>query len=375
MSAKAALDTKNAGVVEEKANKELASKARDEKKKEDANVELARNPELPVEEKLNAEDVASVLAPAAAEKEKGEEKAQVEDKKKGEEEKTKEEAKPAEGVKKVEDPEKVEGEKEHKGEEKGELKEEKTKDKLVVGAEQAENEDKRALGDIYFVASLSALANTDRSMLEKNCKANGDGTYTVTFYEKDPKAESGYKAHEIVVTPETAGPEEKTDEDGKSDELLAIITQAYTDWRGGADKVGEGKGGEAMEALTAEPTEYLPAESSNADGMWATLIEACNWNQAIVATSRGEDVKALFSESDMKPWHAYVVLKCKEVNGKKMVTLRNPFAKAGASEGNVIEVDLEKFAKLYRGISISGKLPEKDAPAKKDDKAQSEATA
>src|SRR5690606_33633950 len=113
------------------------------------------------------------------------------------------------------------------------------------------------------------------------------------------------------------------------------------EWKGGEDKIGDGKGGAAMEAMTGQPAEFTHA-SSDMGALWSTLIEACTWNKPILATSRGDSTKALFKEANIKPFHAYIVLKAKEVNGKQMVTLRNPHGRGGQMEGNVIEVDLEK---------------------------------
>ncbi|MDX9723812.1 MAG: C2 family cysteine protease, partial [Myxococcota bacterium] len=333
-------------------------------------------------------DVAKVLAPAEKTKkeEKAEEKTKDKDKEAGKdkkdekaaddkklaEDKKKDTANKPEGVKEVEDPAKKDEKAGEQKAEKEEFKEVGPADKLVVDGAKAETQEKREMGDVFFVASLAALAHTDRNLLEKNCRENGDRSFTVTFYERDPQAESGYKEHEVVVESEALAPEAdqakgKSKDEGKTDRLTSIITQAYTQWKGGEDKIGEGKGGAAMEALTGAPSDQLHCEDADQEALWTSMVEACTWNRPILATTKGDDKKALFNESEVKPWHAYVVLKCKEVNGKRMVTLRNPFARSGSNEGNVLEFDMEKFAQLYRGVTVSQHLPQKEAKAKKSE--------
>ncbi len=375
MAAKEGLDKANAAEIEKKAEKELAEKAKDAQQEE--SPEVARNPELPPPEHMDAKDLADTLAPTESHEEEekvAEEAAPVEEEGGKEEvaaEKQEEEAVQEEGVKVVADPaEKAENA--HEEPKVEEVLPEEAEDKLVVEGAHADKAEKREMGDVFFVASLAALAHADPAVLEKNCKENSDRTYTVTLYEKDPKADGGYQAHEIIVSPqgpstEGEGVEGKGQQDTKTDFILGMITQAYTEWKGGADKVGEGKGGAAMEALTGKPTDYLHTQGSDADALWASMIEACNWNRPILATTRASENKALWADAEVKPWHAYVVLKCKEVNGKRMVTLRNPYARAGAQEGNTLEFDLDKFAKLYRGVSISQHLPDKEAPPVKDE--------
>ncbi len=373
MAAKEGLDKASAGAIEEKATKELSEKAHQEKKKEQESVEVARNPELPQEEKLAAKDVADVLAPPLQEEEKVAEKEEApEAEAAGKEKEDEVVAKEAEeeGVKKVEDPAKAQEKAEEKEGDAGELAGLAPEGALIVDGAKAETEEKRSLGDVYFVASLAALVQTDANMLERNVKENGDRSYTVTFYEKDPKADGGYTPTEITVTPDVLGKEGdeaagKSKEEGKTDRLMAIVKQAYVDMKGGADKVGEGKSGAAMEALTGASPQEMQADNTDADAMWSAMIEACTWNQPILATTAGDETKALFAESELKPWHAYVVLKVKEANGKRTVTLRNPYGKADGSEGSVIEVDLEKFVKLYRSVTIGSQLPEKEPEGKK----------
>ncbi len=384
MAAKEGLDKGSAAAVEEQATKELSEKAHQEKKKEKESVEVARSPELPQEEKLAAKDVADVLAPPIQEEEKVAEKEEAPGQEEAagpkKEEEVAEKDVEEEGVKKVEDPAKAEEKAAEKEGDAGKLAGLAPEGMLVVDGAKAETEEKRSLGDVYFVASLAALVQTDANMLERNVKENGDRSYTVTFYEKDPKADAGYKPTEITVTPDVIGKEAdetegKSKEEGKTNRLMAIVKQAYIEMKGGEDKVGEGKGGAAMEALTGAPAQEMGADKSDAESMWSTMIEACTWNQPIFATTSGDETKALFSDSELKPWHAYVVLKVKEVNGKRMVTLRNPFGQTDGTEGNVIEVDLEKFARLYRSVTVGSQLPEKEPEAKKKNEKKDETKA
>ena len=378
MAAKAGLDKNDAKKVEDKAAKELQDKAKEEKKKEEKEVELAKNPEMPEKEKVDAKEIATVLAPEEKKEEKIEEEAAVKEEEatKGPEKedpaKKEKEAELEEGVKEVVDPAKAEQEKAEGEQEIVEQKPEEEKDKLMVDGAHAETETKREIADTFFVASLASLAHVDPNLLEKNCRENGDRTYTVTFYEKDAKAEGGYTEHEITVDPETTGKETEETEgkskgEGKTDQMLAIITQAYTQWKGGEDKIGEGKSGAAMEALTGKDAEDKLNEEDNAEDMWTTMVEACSWNKPILATTRSEESQAIFSESEVKPWHAYVVMKVKEVNGKRMVTLRNPFGRDGLQEGNLIEFEFDKFQQLYRGVTVGSHLPEKEPEKKKVD--------
>lgn len=57
-------------------------------------------------------------------------------------------------------------------------------------------------GDCYFMSSMGAIAREHPGFIEKMIHDNGDGTYTVTFYDPicaTPLGPCVYKKHEITV--------------------------------------------------------------------------------------------------------------------------------------------------------------------------------
>lgn len=123
----------------------------------------------------------------------------------------------------------------------------------------------QSIGDCYLIASLASLAQQDPQHIRDMIRDNGNGTYTITFYEEYRFLFIGtgtYHPVEITVTPNfPVGPKgEKLhaaygDIDGTKTEIwTALIEQGYAQWKGGYGTIVGGWPSDAWTDLTGVPS-------------------------------------------------------------------------------------------------------------------------
>ncbi len=103
------------------------------------------------------------------------------------------------------------------------------------------------VGDCFLLAPLAAIATRDPSFIQNMIKDNGDGTYTVTFYDHG-------KAVEIVVSQADLTAELGLSKDGEwmvragfgdssrnqRESWVQIVESGYAKWKGGFPNINEG---------------------------------------------------------------------------------------------------------------------------------------
>jgi hypothetical protein len=209
-----------------------------------------------------------------------------------------------------------------------------------------------AVGDCYFVSSLSAVAQNHPELIKNNIKANADGTYTVTFFER---ADMGKPATPVKITvdgamPTKAGQLEYISSRDAGDVWPQIYEKAYAAWKGGYGAIEGGMGANALEALTGAKPGFAP--DADPAATFAQLKAACAQKGCVVALSQpyGSDVKGVISD------HAYTVLGTSEKDGKQFVQLRNPWGQSepgsdGKDDG-IFTLPVEQFIKAYAAIEF-----------------------
>ncbi len=125
------------------------------------------------------------------------------------------------------------------------------------------------LGDCYFLAALASVAQQHPEVIWNAIKDNGDGTYTVTFYQ-DGKPVPVTVDAEFPVTEDAKGNPTGTPAYARTgstrDELWPLIMEkAYAQLDGGSyRKIEGGWPGEAVELLTGASPQRLDLAAATA---------------------------------------------------------------------------------------------------------------
>jgi Flp pilus assembly pilin Flp len=185
------------------------------------------------------------------------------------------------------------------------------------------------IGDCWLMSSLAAIAHRNPDVLKNNIKDNGDGTYTVSFYEQ--RFLRGPKKIDIVVKaefPQRNGTwwfAKPGDKKGDQEELWPMLYEkAYAQWKGGYDKIVGGQPSDAMEAITGKSSDW-----HRTTGLWdmsfSDFADYNDKNAVVAATpSKGDGKKVqLIKDGVLYAEHAYWVESVDR--DKQTVTVRNPW--------------------------------------------------
>lgn len=225
------------------------------------------------------------------------------------------------------------------------------------------------LANCYFAGAMSAVAHTDPQAIENMVKQNADGTYTVTFKERDYRG----RVQEKKVTVDgdlfvrsaggspLYGSSTGTTEHGKMEMWYPIVEKAYAALHDNSyDKVGNGGfAGKVMEAVLGTPSSYVAINDANKDRVYQQLAEAQEKGWPATASTYGKDSPEAerYAGERLYPWHVYTILGVEEADGKKYVNIRNPWGNTepgydGKDDG-VFRLELDKFVHFYSGSYIN----------------------
>jgi hypothetical protein len=234
-----------------------------------------------------------------------------------------------------------------------------------------------AAGDCYLLSTLASLAETHPEVLQQLVKDNKDGTYTVTFYKRDPKTHAYVKSPvtvdgELYVTkyagtppqqmltydnpvPPSWGPKVSTPKLWAS-----LVEKAYAQFKGGSyDAIGHGGWPHnAMADLLGRPSKSFSTLNTPQSTVWANLKAAVDAKLPICAsTSIDPKKQAVYTNSGLVGSHAYTVTGYEVKGGIHYVKLRNPWGNTepgndGKDDGN-FEIRLTSFMKYYDVVDYS----------------------
>ncbi|MEJ7735213.1 MAG: C2 family cysteine protease [Polyangiaceae bacterium] len=186
------------------------------------------------------------------------------------------------------------------------------------------------LGDCYFVATLAALAHSKPGAIEQGIKDNGDGTFTVTFYDRGILGTDTVK---IKVTPEFPYKDGRWvfikpgDTDGTKSELWPMLYEkAYAQWKGGYKAIGGGGSpDDVMSAITGQSSSWNRTSGLVWDMSFSDFADKFAGNVTVAATQGkdGAKGKAVFEDGRLVANHAYWVESVDR--DKQTVTVRNPW--------------------------------------------------
>jgi hypothetical protein len=217
--------------------------------------------------------------------------------------------------------------------------------------------DQGGLGDCYFMSAMGSVAQQDPDVIRNAIRDNGDGTYTVRFYERQGNGPLGigglfgsysYNPVEIRVTPDFPMRDGQPvfagmpDSNGAQRELWpALMEKAYAQYSGSYGAIEGGNPARAMELLTGRPSEEYSASSMTID----QLANLHRDGHALTASSlRSGDGKTAYADGTLVSRHAYMITGVDRDAGT--VTLRNPW---GPDQPN-ITMSIADFNRNFRAV-------------------------
>jgi len=208
------------------------------------------------------------------------------------------------------------------------------------------------VGDCWFLASLSAIAEVNANVIRQSVVELGDGTYAVQFTN-----DYGVKTFVRVdgELPTTSWGGMQYADLGKQDSVwVAVMEKAYACFRtGGVANYANLDGGwmdEAMNHLGLQT--FAKWSASSANNLLDWLSNELNAGKAVTLAINTPTHGAPVVGS-----HAYQVVSVDtDANGNRTVTLRNPWGVDGAgndgkNDGYVTLTSVQAFGSTWGGIS------------------------
>jgi hypothetical protein len=216
------------------------------------------------------------------------------------------------------------------------------------------------IGNCYFPAAVAAVARQDPKIIEDAIKDNGDGTYTVRFFDVD--WDGTVTEHKIEIDgqlPTQWGGLRYGHGRDRTELWVPLLEKAYAQWKGGYEQIGNGGfAGDVLEALTGRDSDYEDVSpSSNTDALYQNIKIALETKKALAATTHDKSKAAMYSGTGIYAWHVYSVIGVSEENGTKYIHLRNPWGEVepagnGPDDGH-FKIDFAAFQKLYSAVHVA----------------------
>jgi hypothetical protein len=233
------------------------------------------------------------------------------------------------------------------------------KGKLYVGGISYKDVVQGMIGDCYFPAALGAVAAQKPEAIRDAIKDNGDGTFTVRFYE----VLWGGEKQEVKITidgqlPLNSGGLHYAKGMNRTELWIPILEKAYAKWKGNYDAIGHGgSAGAVMEALLGRRSQYVGVHSAgNGKELWDRINSSLLEGKSLAIGTHGEDEASLYAGTGMYADHAYSVIAAIQKDGKEYVVLRNPWGEVEPSgngpDDGIFQIDMATFQKLVNSVYI-----------------------
>lgn len=233
--------------------------------------------------------------------------------------------------------------------------------KLHVDGITADDVTQGSIGDCYLAAAMSSVAAANPELVNKAIKDNGDGTYTVRFYEG---VGDGGRPKAVKVTvdddlPTAGGGTAKYAKARDKNELWpTVLEKAYAKWKGGYEKIGNGgSASDVFAALSGKEPDWGTVKEYQPDALFSQIKDATSEHKPVAAGTFGDE-QFSYTNTGLYGNHFYTVLGTSEENGTKYVQLRNPWGSSepgsdGKDDG-IFKLPLADFMKLYDNIEFGG---------------------
>ena len=224
------------------------------------------------------------------------------------------------------------------------------------------------IGDCYFPSAVAAMAQANPDILQKMIKSNGDGTYTVTFKERDwatgRTKDVDVKVDGDLYARSYGGPlyghSSNSSEPSKMEMWFPLLEKAYASWKGGTGPGGGfnsiGNGGssaDVFEDFTGAQGRSINA-AGNADTVWKTITSSIDGHKPISAGTHDDGGPVNYTNTGVYGDHSYSIMGYETAGTERFVVLRNPWGESepagnGANDG-VFKLKLSEFQKLYDNV-------------------------
>jgi hypothetical protein len=208
--------------------------------------------------------------------------------------------------------------------------------------------DQRDLGDCWFLAGLGAIARDNPEFIRDQIEDNGDGTYTVTFYEK--------RDGQFVPVEVTVDGDFPVDGDGNpayaqpsgKETWVMIYEKAFAELHGGYGDIEGGFGDDAMEAIYGREFDRLDVDDMSDEDLVYQLdqqpVTAGTMNPDRIGDMVlpwDRDLVETFDDLDVVDSHVYTVQGTFERDGETYVRLYNPWGH------NHAELTIDEFRQVF----------------------------
>ena len=107
---------------------------------------------------------------------------------------------------------------------------------------------------------------------------------------------------------------------------VSLLEKAWAKINGCYAKIGcGGTPNEVFDVLTEAYSEYYTVNSNNKDALWNKLLDSKQKGYVMTAGTSADVYNLPIEENGLSPGHAYTLLDLHEINGEKVVRLRNPW--------------------------------------------------
>jgi hypothetical protein len=210
---------------------------------------------------------------------------------------------------------------------------------------------------------MAAIAKMNPDAINNLIKDNGDGTYTVTFKQKD-WATGRFKDVPVKVDGDLYarsyggalyGRSANSSDPKKMELWFPLVEKAYAQWKGSYDTIGNGGHvSDVFEDVLGAEASSLSINYTGADRVWNQVVANVDAKKPIGAGTYGEDQEAKYTNTGVYANHAYSVMGYEKVGTDRFVIVRNPWGESepagnGPNDG-IFKLKLEDFTKLYQSL-------------------------
>jgi hypothetical protein len=219
------------------------------------------------------------------------------------------------------------------------------------------------LQNCYVASAAAALAHARPNALARAIRPLGGGVYRIRFKTFDPRTER-YAPVDVKVTSELWVRPSGELLYGTTSRLGAppilwwpLLEKAFARFKGSYKRIGRGGcSHHVMELLLGRPRRHFFIESTDPETVWNEMTEALAARLPVVSGTYPPQRWKNYRDTGLYADHAYTVLACREVRGKRRVALRNPWgedvkAPEKVRSNGLLDIEFDAFLRLFQVVS------------------------